>query len=104
MAFDGSYTVDLRDRVIGGVAVVEFCIRQIERELAGAREEATGAGLATTLDLIDVAQVTVRKAHRALEALRAQLSASVGSPDESRSGGDADDKDPPPGDGGDGQP
>jgi two-component system nitrogen regulation sensor histidine kinase NtrY len=36
----------------------------------------------------------IRKAHRALEALRTQLSASVQSPDESRSGGD--DK-PPPG-------
>ena len=28
--------MDLRDRAIGGIAVVEFCIRQIERELADA--------------------------------------------------------------------
>lgn len=86
--------MNLRDKAIGGAAVVEFCIRQIERELVEGRREAEDAGLATTLDLIDVAQIRVRKAHRALEALRAQLSASVQSPDESRSGGD--DK-PPPG-------
>jgi hypothetical protein len=80
--------MNLRDKAIGGAAVVEFCIRQIERELADGRREAEAEGLATTVDLIDVAQVKVRKAHRALEALRAQLSASVQSPDESRSGGD----------------
>ena len=86
--------MNLRDKAIGGAAVVEFCIRQIERELAEGRRAAEDAGLATTLDLIDVAQIRVRKAHRALEALRTQLSASVQAPDESRSGGD--DK-PPPG-------
>jgi len=78
--------MDLRDRAIGGAAVVEFCIRQIEHELAEARKLAETEGLATTVDLIDVAQVKTRKAHRALEALRTQLSASVGSPDLSRSG------------------
>lgn len=78
--------MDLRDRAIGGAAVVEFCIRQIERELAGARGLAEAEGLATTVDLIEVAQIKTRKAHRALEALRTQLSASVGSPDASRSG------------------
>lgn len=95
--------MNLRDKAIGGAAVVEFCIRQIERELAGARAEAEAAGLATTLDLIDVAQVKTRKAHRALESLRTQLALSVGSPDEQRSGGPTDDKEPPPGDG-DGEP
>lgn len=89
--------MDLRDRAIGGAAVVEFCIRQIERELAEARGLAEAEGLATTADLIDVAQVKIRKAHRALEALRTQLSASVGSPDEQRSGGDDKPEDPPPG-------
>ena len=89
--------MDLRDRAIGGAAVVEFCIRQIERELSEARELAEGAGLA--LDEIITAQREARRAHRALEALRAQLSQSVGSPDENRSGGSADDKerDPPAG-------
>lgn len=86
--------MNLRDKAIAGAAVVEMCIRTIERELAGARAEAAEAGLATTMDLIDVAQVKVRKAHRALEALRTQLAASVGSPDETRSGGDDKPEDP----------
>lgn len=88
--------MDLRDRAIGGAAVVEFCIRQIERELAEARALAEGEGLAMTLDQIVTAQRAIRRAHRALEGLRAHLSQSVGSPDASTfSGGSADDKEPP---------
>jgi hypothetical protein len=91
--------MNLRDKAIGGAAVVEFCIRQIERELKDARALAEGEGLALTLDQIVTAQRAVRRAHGALEALRAQLAESVGSPDASRSGGSADDKerDPPVG-------
>ncbi len=84
-----------RDKAIGGIAVVEFLIRNIERELADGRREAEALGSPATLDAIEVAQIKVRKAHRALEALRSQLAESFGSPDESRSGGDADEKDPP---------
>lgn len=84
-----------RDKAIGSTAVVEFLIRQIERELAEGRREASELGSPATVDLIEVAQTKVRKAHRALEALRTQLAESFGAPDESRSGGDADDKDEP---------
>ena len=88
--------MDLRDKAIGGIAVVEFCIRQTERELADGRKKATEADLGeTVIEAFDVAQIKARKLHRALEALRTELAASVGSPDEQRSGGDADDKDTP---------
>lgn len=88
--------MDLRDRAIGGIAVVEFCIRQIEKELSDAHRLAADNGIPGTLDAVIVAQTKVRKAHRALEALRDQLALSVGSPVETRSGGDGDDKDQPP--------
>lgn len=93
--------MDLRDRAIGGAAVVEFCIRQIERELRDARALAEAEGLAMTLDQIVTAQRAVRRAHNALEGLRAQLAQSVGSPEVGAfSGGDADDKTPSPPGGG----
>lgn len=88
--------MDLRDRAIGATAVVEFCIRQVERELADGRKKAAEADMGeTVIESFDVAQIKARKLHRALEALRTELAASVGSPDQSRSGGDADDKDLP---------
>jgi len=87
--------MELRDKAVGGAAVVEFCIRQIEHELAAARAEAEGRGLPSVVDGIHTAQRAVHKAHRRLEELRAILADAVGSPVASRSGGDADDKDPP---------
>ena len=91
--------MDLRDKAVGGSAVVEFCIRQIERELADARREAEGEGLPGVVDGIHTAQRAVHKAHRRLEELRAILSTTFGSPDASRSGGDDKPEDPPPGGG-----
>lgn len=84
-----------RDKAIGSSAVVEFLIRHIERELAEGRREAAEFEDAALDEKFDLAQVKVRKAHRALEALQAQLAESFGAPLETRSGGDADDKDPP---------
>lgn len=85
-----------RDRFIGSAAVVEFLIRQVERELAEGRAEALDAGLAAgSLDALHHAQNAVRRAHRALETLRTLLANELDAPDANRSGGSADDKDEP---------
>lgn len=88
--------MDLRDKAIGASAVVEFCIRQIERELAAARAEAQPLDEPDLMAAIDFAQVRVRKAHRALEALREQMSSTLGAPISTRSGPEDKPDDGPP--------
>lgn len=86
--------MNLRDRAIGGAAVVEFCIGQIERELAEGLALSKAAGLPT--GKMVAARDGIARAHRLLEELRTELSQTVGSPNASRSGGSTNGKEPTP--------